>query len=69
MRYGVESGTPRRFAFGASDNFAQSRGECPGVSPTFNLGLGGIELWVGGGAREKLPPRFGAGDRDGGDAE
>lgn len=56
-------------AVGESDNLAQSIGEWPGVSPTLCLGFGGIEVIVGGGAKEKLPPRFGAGDRDGGDAE
>lgn len=37
---------------GELDSFAQSRGEWPGVSRTFLRGLAGMEVCVGGGARE-----------------
>ena len=40
-------------AVGEEDTRAQSRGEWPGVKRTFFLGFVGMELCVGGGAREK----------------
>lgn len=45
---------------------AQSRGEWLGVSWTFRRGLVGMEVWVGGSAREFVGGvRFGAGERFG----
>jgi len=58
-------------AFGEEVRRAQSRGEWPGVRSTFSRGLVGIELCVGGRAREELDfevgERFGRGERRGGD--
>ena len=57
---------------GEEDRRAQSRGLWPGVKSTFLRGLVGIEVCVGGGAREKevvVGVRFGSwiGERIGGD--
>lgn len=64
------AGRPVRFAEGEEVRRAQSRGECPGVRRTFRRGLVGMELWVGGGARDERPldggPRFGRSERIGG---
>ena len=60
-----------RLAFGELVSRAQSRGECPGVRRTLRRGFVGMELWVGGGAREEREvvggPRLGRGERIGGD--
>jgi hypothetical protein len=67
----VSRGKPRRLAVGDEERRAQSSGLCPGVRRTFLRGLVGMELCVGGGAREKeeaVGVRFGSwmGERIGG---
>lgn len=68
-RNGVEGGRPRRFACGFLVRQAQSSGECPGVKRTFLRGLEGMELCVGGVAREvggAMGLRLGSGPGGGG---
>lgn len=52
---------------GEDERCAQSSGEWPGVRRTFRRGFVGMELCVGGGAREEEGgPRLGRGERRGG---
>ena len=64
-------GRPVRLTLGEEERCAQSSGEWPGVRRTFRRGLVGMELCVGGGAREDeregaSGPRLGRGERMGG---
>lgn len=65
----MSTGRPRRFAVGEEERRAQSKGEWPGVRRTFRRGFVGMDVCVGGGAREEEVlggPRLGRGDRVGG---
>lgn len=72
-RYGEAGGKPRKLAVGEAVSRAQSNGEWPGERSTFLRGFVGMELCVGGKARdedEKVEPvgvRLGCGERIGGE--
>lgn len=64
----MEGGRLRKLEVGEEVRRAQSRGEWLGVRRTFLRGLEGMEVWVGGGAREGAASeeeglRFGRGER------